>query len=88
MLVVDGFSPTIVENSNNSSTVYKLDFTTANGSFTTPNLIRASVDLSDYITKEEAEVVIEEKTETKIEETVEEKMSTADDNDINSLFGF
>lgn len=96
LLVVDGFSPTVVENRDNSSTVYKLDFTTENGSFTTPNLMGASSDLSNYITKEEAEIVIETKTEekvqetveTKIEEKVEEKMSTADDSDIDSLFGF
>lgn len=34
----DGFSPTITENSGNNSSVYKLDITTANGNFTTPNL--------------------------------------------------
>ena len=34
----DGFSPTITENSENNSSVYKLDITTANGNFTTPNL--------------------------------------------------
>lgn len=34
----DGFSPTIVENAENSDTQYKLDITTAAGIFTTPNL--------------------------------------------------
>ena len=34
----DGVSPTITENADNSDTVYKLDITDANGTFTTPNL--------------------------------------------------
>lgn len=34
----DGFSPTIVPNSQNTSETYKLDITTKAGSFTTPNL--------------------------------------------------
>lgn len=34
----DGFSPTIVENAENTDTQYKLDITTAAGIFTTPNL--------------------------------------------------
>ena len=34
----DGFSPTIVENSANDDSTYKLDITTKTGSFTTPNL--------------------------------------------------
>lgn len=35
---IDGFSPTITENSGNNSNTYKLDITTKDGSFTTPNL--------------------------------------------------
>lgn len=35
---VDGFSPQIVENAENTDTQYKLDITTAAGTFTTPNL--------------------------------------------------
>ena len=35
----DGFSPTVVEASNNTSTVYKLEITDKNGKITTPNLI-------------------------------------------------
>lgn len=34
----DGFSPTIVENSANNDSTYKLDITNKTGSFTTPNL--------------------------------------------------
>lgn len=34
----DGFSPTIVENPGNASGIYKLDITTEDGTFTTPNL--------------------------------------------------
>ena len=34
----DGFSPVIVENTDNNDDVYKLDITTKTGSFTTPNL--------------------------------------------------
>lgn len=34
----DGFSPIIVENSDNTDTVYKLDITDVNGTITTPNL--------------------------------------------------
>ena len=34
----DGFSPQIVENAENTDTQYKLDITTAAGTFTTPNL--------------------------------------------------
>ncbi len=41
----DGFSPMITENTANSSEVYKLDITTKNGSFTTPNL--RSIDNSE-----------------------------------------
>lgn len=33
-----GFSPTITENADNTDKIYKLDVTTANGKFTTPNL--------------------------------------------------
>lgn len=35
----DGFSPTITENAGNSPYLYKLDITTKDSSFTTPNLI-------------------------------------------------
>lgn len=34
----DGFSPIIEENENNTDNIYKLDVTTADGTFTTPNL--------------------------------------------------
>src|SRR5699024_5107917 len=34
----DGFSPTIVENAQNDDDVYRLDITTKDSSFTTPNL--------------------------------------------------
>ena len=34
----DGFSPTIVENSQNDDNVYRLDITTKDSTFTTPNL--------------------------------------------------
>lgn len=33
-----GFSPTITENADNTDEIYKLDITTANSTFTTPNL--------------------------------------------------
>ena len=33
-----GFSPIITENADNTDKIYKLDVTTANGTFTTPNL--------------------------------------------------
>ncbi len=36
--VTEGLSHTIVENSNNTDKIYKLDITDANGAFTTPNL--------------------------------------------------
>ena len=36
---VDGYSPTVVENANNTESDYKLDITDATGTFTTPNLI-------------------------------------------------
>lgn len=54
----DGFSPTIVENSGNNSTTYKLDITTKTSTFTTPNLkgqdgTGGDVDLSNYYTKSE-----------------------------------
>lgn len=35
----DGFSPTIIENSDNDSITYKLDITTKDDTFTTPNLM-------------------------------------------------
>lgn len=34
----DGFSPSITENPENTSTIYKLDITTKDGTITTPNL--------------------------------------------------
>lgn len=40
----DGFSPTIKENADNTEDVYKLDITTKDGSFTTPNLKGESVE--------------------------------------------
>ena len=36
---VDGYSPTVVENANNTESNYKLDITDATGTFTTPNLM-------------------------------------------------
>lgn len=36
---IDGYSPTVVENANNTEDNYKLDITDVNGTFTTPNLI-------------------------------------------------
>ena len=36
---VDGYSPTVVENANNTESDYKLDITDVNGTFTTPNLM-------------------------------------------------
>ena len=36
---VDGYSPTVVENANNTEGNYKLDITDVNGTFTTPNLM-------------------------------------------------
>ena len=33
-----GYSPTITENADNTDSIYKLDVTTADGTFTTPNL--------------------------------------------------
>lgn len=56
---IDGFSPTITENANNSDDIYKLDITTKNSTFTTPNLKgkdgdgSSSVDLSDYAKKDD-----------------------------------
>ena len=40
---VPGFSPKITENPNNTDTDYKLDIETANGTFTTPNLMASVV---------------------------------------------
>lgn len=74
-----GFSPTIVENAGNTDTVYKLDITTEEGSFTTPNLSSGGIDMSDYYTKEE--------TDSALEEKIEEEVGTASDADIDSLFG-
>lgn len=47
-----GFSPTIVENNNNSQTVYKLDIVNENHTFTTPNLLgnSANIDLTKIVT--------------------------------------
>ena len=57
----EGFSPSIKENENNNSNVYKLDITNKDGTFTTPNLkgTGGSGDLSDYYTKEETEQLIQ-----------------------------
>lgn len=57
----DGYSPTIVENSGNNASTYKLDITTKDSTFTTPNLKGADgtdVDLSGYYTKEEVNGLI------------------------------
>ena len=40
---VPGFSPKITENENNTNTDYKLDIETADGTFTTPNLMASVV---------------------------------------------
>lgn len=53
----NGVSPTIVPNSGNTDDVYKLDITTVDGVFTTPNLRGqdgdgAMPDLSNYVTKD------------------------------------
>ena len=34
----DGFSPIVTENKDNTKEIYKLDITTKDGTFTTPNL--------------------------------------------------
>lgn len=73
-----GFSPTIAENANNSDTVYKLDITNENGTFTTPNLQSGGVDMSQYYTKDEVDSTLEEK--------IEEEVGSASDSDIDSLF--
>lgn len=60
-----GFSPIIVENPNNNANIYKLDITTEQGTFTTPNLAKGSsggIDISDYYTKEEVAEVVKENT--------------------------
>ena len=44
----DGFSPIIVENSENDDNTYKLDITTKDGSFTTPNLKGEDGSISDF----------------------------------------
>lgn len=44
----DAISPTITENRNNSNDVYKLNITTKDRTFTTPNLI-PSLDLSNVV---------------------------------------
>lgn len=41
---MDGFSPIITENPDNDEDIYRLDITTQDGSFTTPNLKGESVD--------------------------------------------
>lgn len=61
----DGYSPTIVENSGNNASTYKLDITTKDSTFTTPNLkgadgVGGEVDLSDYYTKTEVDTKLEE----------------------------
>lgn len=74
-----GFSPTITENVDNTDTVYKLDITNENGTFTTPNLSSGGIDMSNYYTKEEVDSTFEEK--------IEEEVGSASDADIDSLFG-
>ncbi len=59
----DGISPTIEENKNNTESIYRLDITDKNGTFTTPNLkgkdgSGGSTDLSNYYTKDEVENLI------------------------------
>ena len=61
-----GFSPTITENANNTDKIYKLDITTADSTFTTPNLKGADGqgggggDSSVTLTQEEYEALTEE----------------------------
>ena len=61
-----GFSPTITENANNTDKIYKLDITTADSTFTTPNLKGADGqggtggDSSITLTQEEYEALTEE----------------------------
>ena len=60
-----GFSPIITENAGNNTNVYKLDITTEEGTFTTPNLQGSGGggDFSNYYTKEETETQIAEALE-------------------------
>ena len=60
-----GFSPTITENADNTDKIYKLDITTADKTFTTPNLKGADGqggggDSSVTLTQEEYEALTEE----------------------------
>lgn len=56
----DGFSPTIVENPDNAGGIYKLDITTEEGTFTTPNLKGADgQDSTVGVTTEEVEALID-----------------------------
>ena len=75
----DGFSPTITPNSDNTDDVYKLDITTKDGTFTTPNL-RGGDEVTKYTYEGTGNLSGEtyysyEDLSTKIGETVEVTVS-------------
>ena len=67
---VPGFSPKITENPNNTDTDYKLDIETADGMFTTPNLMGAGGGIDDGI--------IERTSSWSSEKTVKEMLKSYD----------
>lgn len=94
----DGYSPTIVENSGNNASTYKLDITTKDSTFTTPNLkgadgVGGEVDLSDYYTKTEVDTKLEEVVAGDIDLTnyytkteVDQKIESIPETDLSNYY--
>ena len=82
-----GFSPTIIENPDNTNEIYKLDVTNEGGTFTTPNLkgTGGGLDPDKYYDKTQINALIEPLDEASHthanKETVLDKLTTNDTGD-------
>lgn len=83
----NGFTPTIIENPDNTNDIYKLDITNEDGVFTTPNLkgTGGGLDPDKYYDKAQINALIEPLDEAKHthdnKDTVLDKLTTNDTGD-------
>lgn len=83
----NGFTPTIIENPDNTNDIYKLDITNENGTFTTPNLkgTGGGLDPDKYYDKTQIDAFIEPLDKAKHthdnKEAVLDKLTTNDTGD-------
>lgn len=88
---VDGFSPTITEDENNTADIYKLNITTKDSTFTTPNLkgkdgtgegsstVEISQEANNALVEKADGLYVPTTTETKVSAETDNQIETKDD---------